>query len=233
MPSPEGTMMPALPFTVLPSGGQSLEVSTSPYKTSSGSFVVAGRPPDGPWPGNSSHMELHAHRWQQFVQQNALVVNIDPAIVEQYVQARLTAERASMETAVSSMRAEAEVAFSAAHARLTSETMASQAGSAVRAQAAELTAVATTAAVTLEARGEILGAQAEAAVRTHRAEAAARVAGTEARLTAEAFEIRSRYERATVQEMVARTEQDARMPVSRKSGSLQRRKKKLPGCATR
>ena len=62
------------------------------------------------------------------------------------------------------MRAEAEIAVSAAHAQLKGEALASQADSAVRAQAAELAAAAATAAVTSQARGEVLGAQAEAAV---------------------------------------------------------------------
>jgi hypothetical protein len=64
------------------------------------------------------HVELHAHKWQQFVQQNALVVNVDPAIVEQYVQARLSAERAGLEAEVSSMRAEATMAVNAARSQL-------------------------------------------------------------------------------------------------------------------
>jgi myosin heavy subunit len=175
---------------------------------------MVGRPPDSPWQDSTMNVELHAHRWQQFIQQNALVVNVDPAIVEQYVQARLSAERAGLEAEVSGMRAEAIVAVNAARSRLQNEAVISQAEATVRTREAETSAATAVALATSQARGDVVTAQAEAAARTHVAEAqaaaATRVAETEARLAAEAYNLRSQQDRITVQAAVAQAEHTAR-----------------------
>jgi hypothetical protein len=141
------------------------------------------------------------------------VVNVDPAIVEQYVQARLSAERAGLEAEVSSMRAEATMAVNAARSQLQNEAVLSQAEAAVRARTAETTAAAAAALATSQARGDVIAAQAEASARAQTAEAqaaaATRVAESEARLTAEAYNMRAQQDRITVQAAVAQAEQAA------------------------
>ena len=104
---------PALPFTVIPSepGEALMEVSSSPFDTSSGSGSRgADTPPDGTvmrrtaydgTPPNARNMAapgrpMHLHKWETFVQQNQLQINIDPDMIERYVESRISAERAEI-----------------------------------------------------------------------------------------------------------------------------------------
>ena len=82
---------PAMPSQVV-SSGTSLDLSGSVYETSSGSNMDASQGPARAF-GPQQEGTVNMLRWEQFIQQNNLVVNIDPNMVETYVQARLDAER--------------------------------------------------------------------------------------------------------------------------------------------
>ena len=90
----EGTS--AMPFQVVPSS-TSIDLSGSVYVASSGSNMdtsVAPASAFGPTQGGAS---INLTKWEQYIQQNNLLVNIDPSMVESYVQAGLDADRAHIE----------------------------------------------------------------------------------------------------------------------------------------
>ncbi len=105
-----------MPFTVVPDVPKEplMEVSTSPFETSSGSGSAQsdslpptnttlvhrnsgkGRGGEGNGDANdkaASGRHVHLNKWESFVQQNQLNINIDPSIVERYVESRIVAER--------------------------------------------------------------------------------------------------------------------------------------------
>ena len=114
-----GDSFPGMPFTVISDVPKEplMEVSTSPFGTSSGSGSVQGgslAPPNAAlaW-GNSgkgsggggngdgndwaaSGCHVHMRKWETFVQQNQLNVNIDPSIIEGYMESRIMAERSEL-----------------------------------------------------------------------------------------------------------------------------------------
>ena len=106
----EDAVVPAMPFTVIPNEAL-MEVSSSLFDTSSGSGSRgADTPPNGSvmqrnaygsTPPNAQNMAasgrpMHLHKWETFVQQNQLQINIDPDMIERYVESRIAAERAEI-----------------------------------------------------------------------------------------------------------------------------------------
>ena len=84
----------------------------------------------------ASGRPMHLHKWETFVQQNQLQINIDPDMIERYVESRIAAERAEIgaaaaisqnqvqtaaEAVVGCNRVQAEAALHVAAARTETE----------------------------------------------------------------------------------------------------------------
>ena len=104
-----GDRIPAMPFTVIPDVPEEplMEVSSSPFETSSGSGSAQsdslpptntalvhrsnskGRGGEGKGDDNDRTAfgrHVRMNKWDSFVQQNQLNINIDPSIIERYVE---------------------------------------------------------------------------------------------------------------------------------------------------
>ena len=104
---------PTMPFQIV-SSGTSLDLSGSVYETSSGSNMDTSVGPARACGPIQEDMSSNLMKWEQYIQQNNLLVNIDPSMVESYVQARLDADRAHIEALAladnTQVRAEAAIA---------------------------------------------------------------------------------------------------------------------------
>ena len=113
-------------------------------------------------------------KWEQYIQQNNVLTNVDPLMVESYVQARLDADRARIASlaitnntqvkaeaaiAVEQVQARAESAVVQVKAQLQTEAAMTLAGAEVRARAAETRAEAQVQGTEAQARRLLEGTE--------------------------------------------------------------------------
>ena len=80
-----------MPFQVF-SSGTSLDLSGSVYETSSGSNMDTSVGRARAFRPMQEDVTINMIKWEQCIQQNNVLMNIDPSMVESYVQARLDAD---------------------------------------------------------------------------------------------------------------------------------------------